>query len=268
MANMEMQTGTNSRYAASTIQGSLIDDNMSMFPHGTWADPAVDAHDVEREYNHDVAASPNLLVAASTANQKVQTASNNLHTGTGLRQHIFQLNSTTESELYASRVYMRTKHRLSMSSLSTSHDSGAGLSFLSKISLTQISSISVISLPLCCNELWNPQQYRDLETPPYGGIRADKEPFPSAILPTSDGQFAGRRKGVLDAVVGHEEERSVRGMLKSRSKRRPTVEKLRRKLRSTGERQRQTKVLLLGNFTLAPPPLFQACPTRQVSILI
>ena len=81
-----------------------------------------------------------------------------------LSRRILQFDPNLESELHASRVYMRTKHRHSMSSLNSTYDSVAGLSFLSGISLTQISSISVISLPIFSYELWNPQQYTDIRS--------------------------------------------------------------------------------------------------------
>ena len=81
-----------------------------------------------------------------------------------LSRKILQFDPNLESELHASRVYMRTKHRHSMSSLNSTYDSVAGLSFLSGISLAQISSISVISLPIFSYELWNPQQYRDIRS--------------------------------------------------------------------------------------------------------
>ena len=81
-----------------------------------------------------------------------------------LNRRILQFDPNMESELDASRVYMRTKHRHSMSSLVSTYDSVAGLSFLSGISLAQISSISVISLPIFSYELWNSHQYRDIRS--------------------------------------------------------------------------------------------------------
>lgn len=74
---------------------------------------------------------------------------------------ISQFDPNLESELHRSRVYVRTMHRQSMTSLTSTHESVAGFSFLSGISLAQISSISVISLPVFAFELWNSQQYRD-----------------------------------------------------------------------------------------------------------
>ena len=267
-----MQVGTNSRYAASTIQESFTDDNVSIFPHRTWADQAVEAHEFEREHSHDVSASPKMLGPTSTPNQKIQNAIGNLYTGTGIDQHIFQLHPTTEAELYASRVYMRTKHRLSMSSLSTRHDSGARMSFLSKISLTQISSISVISLPIYCNELWNPQRYRELEMPPFEDVTADEKQISLAILPKPDAQFAGRQKGVPDAFVGHKEERSLRAALKLSLKRRPTAEQLHSasidRMLLKEARQRRTKVLLLGKSHSYATSAMPVIDSRLVSMLI
>ena len=267
-----MQVGTNSRYAASIFQDSLINDNMSMPPHRTGADQAVEAHEIEREHNHDVSTLPSSLVPASAANQKVQNAAGDLDTGTGLDHHIFQLHPTTEAELHASRVYMRTKHRLSMSSLSTRHDSGAGLSFLSKISLTRISSISVISLPIYRNELWNSQRYRELETPPSEDVTADKERISSAIVPEADAQFAERQKGVPDAFVGHKGKNSLRAALKLSLKRGPTAEEVysarsdRMLLKEAG--QPRTKVVLLGKFHSYATSAMPSIMSRRVSLLI
>ena len=82
----------------------------------------------------------------------------------GMSVRTLQFDPNLESELHASRVYMRTKHRHSMSSLSSTYNSVAGLSFLSGISLAKISSVSVISLPIFSYELWNPQQYEEIRS--------------------------------------------------------------------------------------------------------
>lgn len=74
---------------------------------------------------------------------------------------IAQFDTMLESDLYTSRVYSRTTHRHSMSSLLNSI---GDLSFLSGISLAQILNLSVISLPIFCHELWNPQQYEEPTT--------------------------------------------------------------------------------------------------------
>ena len=267
---MERRFGASSRYAASAFLESLVDDSTSILPFRAWADQAVEAHEIDRNFNYDGSTSPSLLVPTSTTNNRDQTATGNSSERTGLGPPTFQLHPHTESELYASRVYMRTKHGHSMSSLSSRHDSAAGLSFLSKISLTQISSISVISLPIYYNELWNLQQYRDLKQSSIE-VTVTVEQSSSAMSPTSDSQIVKRQEGVPDAVVGHKEERSLRATLKLSLKRRLTAEKLRStktdRVLAEEARQHQTKVLLLGNFTLAPPALFHAPLITVVSVL-
>ena len=103
-----------------------------------------------------------------------------------LSRKILQFDPNLESELHASRVYMRTKHRHSMSSLNSTYDSVAGLSFLSGISLAQISSISVISLPIFSYELWNPQQYRCIRSTDMSASLRAQNPTYSTISSRPD----------------------------------------------------------------------------------
>ena len=63
-----------------------------------------------------------------------------------------------QNELEASRVYRRTAARHSFSSFLSGLNSAAG-SALSGVSLAGISSLSVLSLPISYDELWNPQHY-------------------------------------------------------------------------------------------------------------
>ncbi len=77
--------------------------------------------------------------------------------------HMPNAKSDLDLELSNSRVYLRTFHRHSVSSLPSASGSASGWSFLSGVSLAQISNISVLSLPLCPYEIWNPHHY----DPPY-----------------------------------------------------------------------------------------------------
>lgn len=70
---------------------------------------------------------------------------------------------TFDPDLKASRVYMRVRSRDSNISCSSSVVPSMGLSFLSGLSLADISNISMLSLPISCNELWNARHY-SLET--------------------------------------------------------------------------------------------------------
>ena len=67
---------------------------------------------------------------------------------------------TFEKALHESPVYNRALRRHSNLSLPSSAMNSLGWSFLSGISIAQVSNISVISLPISVNELWNSQHYR------------------------------------------------------------------------------------------------------------
>lgn len=71
---------------------------------------------------------------------------------------VFGLAKSLKSELLASRVYMRNKSRHSQSSLPSAALT-YGCSFLSGLSLAQVSDLSVISLPIAANDLWNASWY-------------------------------------------------------------------------------------------------------------
>ena len=71
-----------------------------------------------------------------------------------------QLDPSLESEMYKSRVYSHAFRRFSTLSLPSNTCSAAGMSFLSAISLGQVSNISVIELPIFYHEDWNTQSCR------------------------------------------------------------------------------------------------------------
>ena len=69
------------------------------------------------------------------------------------------LDSGVELNLQMSRVYRRAMQHHALSSSSSTHSMGSGWSVLSGISLAQISSISVLSLPVSPSEIRNPEYY-------------------------------------------------------------------------------------------------------------
>ena len=73
---------------------------------------------------------------------------------------------TFEQDLGQSRVYKRAMQRHSLASLSSSAAPSLGWSCLSKMSLANVSNISVISLPITPNELSNGEHYRQPPIPP------------------------------------------------------------------------------------------------------
>ena len=74
------------------------------------------------------------------------------------------LDYAVERSLASSFVYLRADGRLltSMLSSNSSAGSGCGWSFLSGISLAQVSNLSVLSLPVSWHGLWRPEQYKPL----------------------------------------------------------------------------------------------------------
>ena len=77
----------------------------------------------------------------------------------------FGLDYAVERSLASSFVYIRADRRMLTSVLSSNSSvgSGCGWSFLSGISLAQVSNLSIISLPVSWNGLWKPEQYKPLK---------------------------------------------------------------------------------------------------------
>ena len=172
-----------------------------------------------------------------------------------LSRRILQFDPSLESELHASRVYMRTKHRHSMSSLTSTNYSGAGLSFLSRISLAQISSISVISLPIFSYELWHPQQYRDLRSTDMSASLGAQNPTYSTARSRSDDsdtKIRGLAPKVTAGLLGFRDGVQVKKVLKPQLKNRLTAEEIRSaridpKLKERkNHKEVRTNVLILG----------------------
>lgn len=70
-----------------------------------------------------------------------------------------QFDSEVELQLRKSRVYMRAANKHSLSSLLSTSRSTPGYSFFSGLSLSQVSNISMIMLPIKYEEIWNSQHY-------------------------------------------------------------------------------------------------------------
>ncbi|MCJ1236248.1 hypothetical protein MMC14_004226 [Varicellaria rhodocarpa] len=66
---------------------------------------------------------------------------------------------TFDKDLQSSRVYVRTRFRHSQLSLATSAIRSIGWSIFSELSLSDISNLSVLSLPISPCEIWNGQYY-------------------------------------------------------------------------------------------------------------
>ena len=69
-----------------------------------------------------------------------------------------------DDDLRQSRVYARATHRFSNSSLPSAANRSMGWSFFSDMSLSDISDLSVIALPIFSQELWNSQHYVSIDS--------------------------------------------------------------------------------------------------------
>lgn len=104
----------------------------------------------------------------------------------------FGLDYAVECSLASSFVYLRADRRMLTSVLSSnsSAGSGCGWSFLSGISLAQVSNSSVLSLPISWHRLWRPEQYKPMKeaevTSYINAIRdTDRQRIDSQTLQTS-----------------------------------------------------------------------------------
>ena len=70
------------------------------------------------------------------------------------------IDTDLELLLQGSRAYSHRQSRDSQVSFSSCDKSKAGWSRLSRVSLSQITNLSVLSLPISMHELWNEEQYR------------------------------------------------------------------------------------------------------------
>ncbi len=104
----------------------------------------------------------------------------------------FGLDYAVERSLANSFVYLRAGGRMLASVLSSnsSAGSGCGWSFLSGISLAEVSNLSVLSLPVSWHELWRPEQYKPLNelesSAQINGVRdSNRQQINSQTLQTS-----------------------------------------------------------------------------------
>lgn len=95
---------------------------------------------------------------ASTIRPTSYGIENEILSPSGVGHTVSQFGIQIQKELEGSRVYQRTAERHSISSfLSGLHS--AAWSALSGVSLAEVSYLSVLSLPISYDELWNPQHY-------------------------------------------------------------------------------------------------------------
>ncbi|KAL8794582.1 MAG: hypothetical protein Q9195_002917 [Heterodermia aff. obscurata] len=74
------------------------------------------------------------------------------------------IDTELELLLQGSRAYSQRQWRNSHMSISSCNNSKAGWSCLSRVSISQVTNLSVLSLPISMHELWNEEQY-------YAGLR-------------------------------------------------------------------------------------------------
>lgn len=98
---------------------------------------------------------------------------------------------TFDPVLKSSRVYKRVLSRQSVISCSSSVVPSMGWSFLSGLSLANISNISLLSLPISPNELWNSQYYGfDTDFQSHGPELEEASPSPAPTEHSSEAGFA------------------------------------------------------------------------------
>ena len=118
-----------------------------------------DTHRGSRSYRTSQAVL-NVSERASLLNLEGDSISNPLLPRAGQEKLAFGFDKEVEEGLSSSFAYSRAGRRLPFSQdRSSSTASRMGWSFFSQISLAEISNLSVISLPISIQELWDSEQY-------------------------------------------------------------------------------------------------------------
>lgn len=249
VASIETQFATPNRYTdlplrappnnddASTTIIPLAQDNRD---HDTFAQSIRQNGDREEP-------PPELIDIASFGTPEGKSSSGGQPSSSSLDRRVVRFDPTLESELYASRVYSRNTHRHSIPSLFSTENSVTGLSFLSGISLARISNLSVISLPIFCHELWNPQQYKIAQNS--GRSASLIAEFPQDYKSS----VKGSSETLVDTLIGLIKNGNLlKGLFKSSPEAKPTAESIRSAqidqiLKSEKILlEREIKILLLG----------------------
>ncbi|KAM0794156.1 G-protein alpha subunit-domain-containing protein [Usnea florida] len=160
VASIETRYAIPSRYPDSMLRPAPKDDDTSTIislAQDYW-DHDTFAQSIRQNGDHEQSLSK-LVDVASSSTPNGQIPYREQHPSSSVGRQGVLFDPSLESELYASRVYSRNTHRHSMSSALSTGNSTGGLSFLSGLSISQISSLSLFSLPIYCQELWNPQLY-------------------------------------------------------------------------------------------------------------
>ena len=106
------------------------------------------------------AASSDVFPKTTEENQKkTSTEDGRGNDATGRWAQISKFDFIFDKDLYASRVYKRAMLKPFAQSAASSTICTVGWSFLSGLSLGEISNVSVIALPILPNELWNCEHY-------------------------------------------------------------------------------------------------------------
>lgn len=101
---------------------------------------------------------------------------------------------TFDRDLKASRVYMRILSKDSNPSCSSSVVPSVGWSFLSGLSLADISNVSALSLPISPNELWNAQYY-SLDIPPRRDLVLSSTSLPLSLTESFNARLGSHYLG-------------------------------------------------------------------------
>ena len=164
VASLETRLATPIRYADSMLRAPLDNDyssNNIFLGKDKW-DHDMFGHSIR--HIEDREEPPQERIDTTSSNTpRSQNSPREQQSSSPIGLQVVPFDPTLESELYASRVYSRNTHRHSISSFCSTQNSATGLSVLSGLSISQVSTLSVVSLPILCHELWNPQQYKILQ---------------------------------------------------------------------------------------------------------
>ena len=195
-------------FAASTIQRIPDDDNASTTP--------LEAHNDTPAYGHlrPIAQEASRQVVVNARHSRGAEGTSKINAGEGrddmgLRKRSqgssfkpSQFDEDLESELHTSWVYSRSTHRHSISSFPSNINSTTGMSFLSTISLAQISNISVFELPIFFHEIWNPQYYKNTKNLAIGRGQGRRTVGTSEFATALSLSREGSRKKSKDPTTG------------------------------------------------------------------
>ena len=248
VANIETRFAIPIGHPESTLRAPLTNDDASTiiplaqdtWDHDSFAQSIREKGDPEQPL-------PEVIDTASSGTSKGQISFGGQHSSSTIGRQVARFDPTLESELYESRVYSRNTHRHSISSLCSTENSATGLSFLSGISLAQVSNLSVISLPILCHELWNSQQYQTPQNSGRGASLIAESPSSHKSSGDYDYSVKGSRESLSNSIFGLiKKENPLEELPKSPPKAKPTAHLVHELKSGKKTLESEVKIVLLG----------------------